>query len=89
MHFIVQSSNHNSSSKRLLTAHTLLCERRILKSRLAVDLVEWFTYPIIKILFGTITTTNNNNLYFSSILLFFFYTKTLNKQMPPFMQDMF
>ena len=72
MHFIVQSSNQNSSSKRLLTAHTLLCERRILKSRLAVDLVEWFSYPIINILFGTITTTNNNNLYFSSILLFFF-----------------
>ena len=55
----------------------------ILKSRLAVDLlVEWFTYPIINILFGTITTTNNNNLYFSSILLFFLHENAKQADAP-------
>ena len=82
MHFIVQSANYNSSSKRLLTAHRLLCERRILKSRLAVDLVEWFTYAIINILFGTITTKNNNNLYFSSILLFLLHENAKQADAP-------
>ena len=51
---------NNSSKRSLFTAHTVLCERRILKSRLAEDLVEWSTYPIVNNSKHTLRYNNNN-----------------------------